>query len=86
MGLVVFASPQGESLEDPPAYTVGDLSPLGALLVGSTGYDAGTPLDLRMEIPGHRAVTVQAKVARSFEHDGMTKVGLEFGELTISKI
>lgn len=81
MGLIVYAMAEGQTTASAPAYTIGDLSPLGALLVGKVALPVGQTTQLRLEVPGDRAIEVQATVARSFELNGDTRVGVQFVDL-----
>ncbi len=81
MGVIVHAALRGES-EPVGLYTIGDLSPLGALLQGSTRIPDGTDIDVTLEIPGDRSVMARATVARCFGDDADIKVGVQFSEIS----
>ncbi|MFT6819905.1 MAG: hypothetical protein ACJATT_003729 [Myxococcota bacterium] len=81
MGVIVHAALHGES-QAAGLYTIGDLSPLGALLQGSTRLPDGVEVDLTLEIPGDRSVEIRATVARCFGDEGDIKVGVQFGEVS----
>jgi hypothetical protein len=81
MGVIVHAALHGES-EPTGLYTIGDLSPLGALLQGTVRIPDGSDVDLTLEIPGDRSVTARATVARCFGEDGEINVGVQFSEIS----
>lgn len=81
MGVIVHAALSGTT-EPLGVYTIGDLSPLGALLQGVARIPDGSDIDLTLEIPGDRSVTAKATVARCFGDDGDIKIGVQFSEVT----
>lgn len=81
MGVVVHAALRDDK-EALGVYTIGDLSPLGALLQGTVRMADGVEVDLCLEIPGDRSVRVTASVARCFGDDGDIKVGVQFTDVT----
>lgn len=75
MGLVAKVR-CGEASEK--TYSVGDLSRLGALLLGEEPHDTDAPIEVRLEAPGHGGVTVNGRVVRCFRGTTHTRLGVQF--------
>lgn len=77
MGLVARVRSSDMGSEE-RTYSVGDLSRLGALLLGDVSQPPNTPIEVRLEVPGHEGVTVRGTVVRCFEGTTHTRLGVQF--------